>query len=123
ALNATSDGQNLQYVAGSVGQFVFYSGSVFNFYSPQFAVPQSQPPLFGPEFQLYSTASTLNRANLIEAAIFSSVAGGTAIDLSSIAAISNDPPTMVEVLNQQLLHGTMSAPMQAAILNAVNAVP
>jgi uncharacterized protein (DUF1800 family) len=123
ALNATSDGQNLQYAAGSVGQFVFYSGSVFNFYSPQFAVPQSQPPLFGPEFQLYSTASTLNRANLIEAAIFSSVAGGTAIDLSSIAAISNDPPTMVEVLNQQLLHGTMSAPMQAAILNAVNAVP
>jgi len=123
APNATSDGQNLQYATGSVGQFVFYSGSVFNFYSPQFAVPLSQPPLFGPEFQLYSTASTLNRANLIEAMIFSSIAPGTTIDLSSIAGLGNDPPALVDALNQQLLHGTMSAPMQAAILNAVNAVP
>jgi hypothetical protein len=104
ALNATSDGQNLQYAAGSVNQFLFYSGSVFNFYPPLATIPLTQPPLFGPEFTLYNTASTLSRVN-------------------TIAALSNDPPTMVEALNQQLLRGTMSAPMRTAILNAVNAVP
>jgi uncharacterized protein (DUF1800 family) len=123
ALNATSDGQNLQYAAGSVNQFLFYSGSVFNFYPPLATIPFTQPPLFGPEFTLYNTASTLSRVNLIEQMIFFSISPGTQIDLSTIAALSNDPPTMVEALNQQLLRGTMSAPMRTAILNAVNAVP
>ena len=123
ALNGTSDGQNLQYIAGSVGQQVFYSASVFNFYPPLAGVPLTQPPLLGPEFALYNTASSLNRVNLIEQAIFSSLTPTTQIDLSAITGLANDPQTMVEALNQQLLHGTMSAPMRTAVLNAVNAVP
>ena len=122
-LNATSDGQNLQYAAQSVGQFLFYSGSVFNFYPPLAAIPLTQPPLFGPEFALYNTASSLSRVNLIEQMIFFSISATTQIDLSAIAGLASDPPTMVEALNQQLLHGTMSAPMRTAVLNAVNAVP
>ena len=55
--------------------------------------------------------------------IFSSISPTTTVDLTAIAALGNDPPTMVQALNQQLLHGTMSALMQNAILNAVNAVP
>ena len=122
-LNATSDGQNLQYVAGSVGQQVFYSGSVFNFYPPLAVIPLTQPRLFGPEFALYNTASSLSRVNLIEQTIFFSLTPTTQIDLSAIAGLANDPPTMVEALNQQILHGTMSAPMRTAVLNAVSAVP
>ena len=122
-LNGVTDGQNIFFTAGSIGEQVFYSGSVFNFYPPLAAVPLTQPPLFGPEFALFNTASTLNRANLIEAMIFSSISPGTTVDLSAIAGMSNDPPTMIEALNQQLLHGTMSAPMQSAILTAVTAVP
>lgn len=122
-LNGTTDGQNIFFTAGSIGQQVFYAGSVFNFYPPLAAVPLTQPPLFGPEFALFNTASTLSRANLIEAMIFSSISPTTTVDLTSIAGLANDPPTMVQALNQQLLHGTMSALMQTAILNAVNAVP
>jgi hypothetical protein len=122
-LNGTTDGQNIFFTAGSIGQQVFYAASVFNFYPPLAAIPLTQPPLFGPEFALFNTASTLNRANLIEQMIFSSISPGTTVDLTAIAAMSNDPPTIIEVLNQQLLHGTMSAPMQSAILNAVTVVP
>jgi uncharacterized protein (DUF1800 family) len=122
-LNGSTDGQNLAFTAGSVGEQVFYSGSVFNFYPPLGTIPLTQPALFGPEFTLYNTASALTRANLIEAMIFSSISPGTTIDLTAIAGLGNDPPTMVQALNQQLLHGTMSVPMQTAILNAVNAVP
>jgi uncharacterized protein (DUF1800 family) len=122
-LNATSDGQNLQYAAQSVGEFLFYSGSVFNFYPPLATIPVTQPPLFGPEFALYNTASSLSRVNLVEQMVFFSISSTTQIDLSAIAGLANDPPTMVEALNQQLLHGTMSAPMRTAVVSAVNAVP
>ncbi len=122
-LNGTTDGWGLTSAAGTVGETVFYSGSVFNFYPPLAAIPLTQPPLFGPEFALYNTASALNRVNLIEATIFLPSSLNMTVDLTAIAAIANDPPTMVEALNQQLLHGTMSTPMRTAILNAVNAVP
>jgi uncharacterized protein (DUF1800 family) len=120
--NATTDGQNLVFVGGNLGQTVFNAGSVFNFYPPTFAVPLVQPPLFGPEFQLFTTASSLSRVNTVEAAVFTGVVSGTHIDMSQMASLANDPPTMVEALNQQLLHGTMSAAMKTQILNAVNAV-
>jgi uncharacterized protein (DUF1800 family) len=120
--NATTDGQNLVFVASNIGQTLFNAGSVFNFYSPTFAVPLVQPPIFGPEFQLFTTASSLNRVNTVEAAIFSSLSPGTVIDMSQMTALANDPPTMVEALNQQLLHGTMNDPMRTQILNAVSAV-
>jgi uncharacterized protein (DUF1800 family) len=122
-LNGTTDGWGLTGAAGTVGETVFYSGSVFNFYPPLATIPLTQPPLFGPEFALYNTASALNRVNLIEATIFLPNSLNMTVDLTAIAALANDPPTMVEALNQQLLHGTMSAPMRTAILNAVNAVP
>ncbi len=91
---------------------MFYSGSVFNFYPPLATIPLTQPPLFGPEFALYNTASSLNRVNLIEQMIFFQHLANHPVELTAIAGLANDPPTMVEALNQQLLHGTMSAPMQ-----------
>ncbi len=120
--NATTDGQNLVFVGSGLGQTVFNAPSVFNFYSPTFAVPLLQPPLYGPEFQLFTTASSLNRVNTLEAAVFANIVSGTRIDLSGIALLAATPPDMVEVLNQQLLHGTMSANMKAQIVNAVSAV-
>ena len=120
--NGVTDGQNLAFVTGNIGETLFNAGSVFNFYSPTFSVPLSQPPIFGPEFQIYTTASSLNRVNTIEAVIFTSVSSGTTIDMSQVATLANDPPTMIEILNQQLLHGTMSTAMKTQILNAVNVV-
>jgi uncharacterized protein (DUF1800 family) len=123
AFNVTTDGVNLEFVASPLGQFVFYSPSVFNFYSPEYKIPLTSPPLFGPEFQLFTTSSTLNRANTLEGAMFTQVADGTRINFGVLPTLANDPPTLVEVLNRQLLHGTMSPAMKTAILNAVNVVP
>jgi len=123
ALNAKTDGQNLGGVAGYLGQSPFYAPSVFNFYAPTFRIPLTQPALFGPEFQIFTTVNSLNRANVVEALIFNtaSVAAGTQIDLSSIAALG-DPNAMLDALNLRLLHGSMSGQMRASILTAVNAV-
>lgn len=125
ALNASSDGQNMAFIPGSVGETVFFAPSVFNFYPPLGEVPLTQPPLLGPEFAIFSTASAISRPNLLEFLVFNdaNLSPGTQIDLSVIAGLANDPPTMVEALNQQLLHGTMSAPMRSAIMTALAAVP
>jgi uncharacterized protein (DUF1800 family) len=125
ALNTTSDGQNMAYIPGAIGELVLFAPSVFNFYPPLGKIPLSQPPLYGPEFSQFSSASALNRPNIVEGVVFGflNLAPSTQIDLSTIAGLANDPPTMVEALNQQLLHGTMSTPMRSAILTALAAVP
>jgi hypothetical protein len=136
AFHGTTDANNfLVYVALDMGgEFLFNSGSVFNFFSPLYEIPAADfntppvSPLSGPEFQIFTSASSLSRVNDIEGAIFNSSVDGssTHIDLSAYAVIAgndNDLGTMVDAMNLQLLHGTMSAPMRTAILTAVSAVP
>src|SRR2546428_5547068 len=135
AFHGTTDGNNsIVYLALDMGgEFLFLSPSVFNFFSPLYDIPAANfvtppaSPLSGPEFQIFTSASSLSRVNDIEFAIFNpSFDGSTRVDLSTYASIAgndNDVGTMVDALNLQLLHGTMSAPMRAAVLSAVSAVP
>jgi uncharacterized protein (DUF1800 family) len=138
AFHGTTDANNfIVYVALDMGgEFLFNSGSVFNFFSPLYEIPAADfntppvSPLSGPEFQIFTSASSLARVNDIEGAIFNSSVDGssTHIDLSAYAAIAgndNDLGTMVDAMDLQLLHGTMSKfpGMRAAILTAVSAVP
>lgn len=135
AFHATTDANNsIVYLALDMGgEFLFLSPSVFNFFSPLYEIPAADfmtppaSPLSGPEFQIFTSASSLARVNDIEGMIFSpSFDGSTHIDLSayaSLAANDNDLGTMVDAMNLQLLHGTMSAAMRTAILTAVSAVP
>ncbi len=135
AFHATTDANNsIVYLALDMGgQFLFLSPSVFNFFSPLYEIPAADfvtppaSPLSGPEFQIFTSASSLARVNDIEGAIFSpSFDGSTHIDLgayASLAANDTDLGTMVDAMNLQLLHGTMSAQMRTAILTAVSALP
>jgi hypothetical protein len=135
AFHGTTDGNNnIVYLALDMGgEFLFNSGSVFNFFSPLYNVPAADfmtppaSPLSGPEFQIFTSASSLTRVNDIEGAIFSpSFDGSTQIDLGAYASIAgndSDLGTMVDTMNLQLLHGTMLPAMRAAILTAVGAVP
>jgi len=135
AFHGTTDSNNnIVYVALDMGgEFLFNSGSVFNFFSPVYDIPAADfntppaSPLSGPEFQIFTSASSLTRVNDIEGAFFNSSVDGssTHIDLTayaSIAGYDSDLGTMVDAMNLQLLHGTMSAAMRTAILTAVSAV-
>jgi uncharacterized protein (DUF1800 family) len=135
AFHATTDANNtLVYLALDMGgEFLFNSGSVFNFFSPLYDIPAADfmtppaSPLSGPEFEIFTSASSLSRVNDIKISIFSpTFSGSTQIDLSAYASIAgndSDLGTMVDAMNLQLLHGTMSPAMRAAILTAVGAVP
>lgn len=122
---------------GRMEQDVMRPPTVFSYYSPDYEIPGTTPPVLGPEFNIFTTMTTLERTNFINRVIFSTIppatgGGGTAspdrptgtsINLSGIQSYAADPQQLAELLNQYLLHGTMSAAMRDRIVVAVNAVP
>jgi uncharacterized protein (DUF1800 family) len=135
AFNAVSDGvlNSLNVGGSSIGsadmsQDVFNAPSVFSFYPPTARVPGENA--LGPQFALFSSLTSLRRANFANRVVFSNIPAappnrptGTSIDLSSWDPLANDPNQLVEALNQLLLHGTMSAETRDSVKIAVESVP
>jgi uncharacterized protein (DUF1800 family) len=130
ATNGQTDGVYPRAQSSNLAQNVFYAPSVFNFYSPSYQIPSSG--LTGPEFQLYTSATAIARANVMNALLFSAngiapdptVYGstGTQLDLSPYIAVAGDAGALADRANAYLMNGTMSAAMRDAIVTAVNAV-
>lgn len=109
-----------------LGQDVFRSPSVFNFYAPDSPAPGTD--LIGPEFGLLSTATSLARINLVYALVYKTLGTsadrpkGTWVDLAAFDALGADPAQLVEVLNQRLLHGAMADDMRQVVESRVSSV-
>lgn len=103
---------------------VFRSPTVFNFFPPDYALPGSTT-LVAPEFGIDSTVTALNRINLNYELVYHAMPTtadrptGTWIDLTALEAQAASPDALVETLNTQMLHGTMSDDMRNTIVNAV----
>lgn len=128
-LAGQSDGVVNGSVAG-LGQSVFQAPTVFNYYQPNYTVPGST--ILGPEFGIYTTSTSIGRANLFATYAFNGLTlalpdrpNGTRINLTEIQAVSAGDATgnqLMDYLNTKMMHGTMSAQMRSAILPAVTAV-
>ncbi len=110
----------------NMGQDIFNSPSVFNYYSPSYDVPGAG--LMGGEFQIYTPNNAIVRANEVKSLMFSQNSSavqtygpGTSVDLSPFVALANTPPILVDALDLTLTHGTMPASMKAQVVAAVNA--
>ena len=121
AFGATSDGSNLAFYGSGMGQEALYAPSVFNFYSPSYVIPGTT--MYGPEFQILTTATSLNRVNWVNSFVLGSIGSGTTVDFSSYATQAANPNALLGSLNTLMLHGSMSSDMQSAILTAMQAVP
>jgi uncharacterized protein (DUF1800 family) len=121
AFGASSDGSNLAYYGSGMGQEALYSPSVFNFYSPSYVIPGTT--MYGPEFQILTTATSLNRVNWVNSLVFGSIGSGTTMNFSGYATQASNPSALLGSLNTLLLHGSMSSDMQSSILTAMQAVP
>jgi uncharacterized protein (DUF1800 family) len=136
AFNASSDGVlaslNVGNPASAIGaaemnQDVFNAPSVFSFYPPTARVPGENA--LGPQFGIFSSLTSLRRANFANRVIFSNIPAappnrptGTSIDLSPWNSLADNPAELVEALNQLLLHGSMSAEMRDSITAAVQSI-
>ena len=128
ALNVTSDGVYFQQQSGSLGQPLFYSPTVFNYFSPDYVVPGTTA--LGPEFGLLDSGTAITRINLANSLLFGQIAAnanvygatGTQLNWSPLQALAGNPGALADYLSGLLLNGTMSATLRAAIVSAVSAV-
>ena len=111
---------SLQGFGNNMSQRVMYSPSVFNYFSPDYVIPGTT--LFGPEFQLLTTATTVVRQNFVDSVVRNALAGGVQIDLTRFANIA-DPQQLVDTLDAIFTHGALPSTDKSAIVTAVNAVP
>jgi uncharacterized protein (DUF1800 family) len=124
-----SDGNINRFIA-PLGQNAFNSPTVFNYYSMDYVVPGTT--LLGPEFGIYTTGTSIGRANIVNLFVYSrvNVANpdtplGTSInfaELQALAAADTTSNQLLDFLNTKMMHGAMSAEMKNTIRTAVNAV-
>lgn len=115
-----------------LGQNVFYSPTVFNYYPPDYVIPGTS--LLGPEFALMTSGSAIGRLNFFNTVVMNDNAvginaetspNGTSLDireLQDIAAADTTSNRLLDTLNNRLLHGTMTPATRASIMTAVNAI-
>lgn len=108
------------YVMGTLGQLVLSPPTVFSFYSPLAPLP-GDPSRFGPEFQLYTPALAIQRANFIYAVLSGGFGSSFPVDLTPFQALAGNPAALVELVNQRLLFGRMSDELRAALVGAAQA--
>src|SRR5205823_2849441 len=96
-LAGSSDGVFLRAQSNTLGQFVFYSPSVFNYYPFDYVVPGTR--LLGPEFGVQTSTTAIGRANFANSLVFSNGiapdatvygATGTKVDLTAYQSLAQD---------------------------------
>lgn len=131
AFNATSDGilnsPGGGIGAADMGEDLFNAPSVFNYFPPTARVPGENA--VGPEFAIFSSLTSLRRANFVNQVIFSTIAPappnrplGTSIDLTPFDSLAAEPDQLLDTLDHLLLHGSMTAEMRETIKTAVSAI-
>ncbi len=114
---------------GGIGQDAFRPATVFNYYPMDYMVPGTT--LSGPEFGVFTTGTSIGRANNINTMAFGSLGvttarpNGTRLDYRGLQAIAIEDPTsnkLLDHLNSKMMHSRMSPEMREQIRTAVNAV-
>jgi uncharacterized protein (DUF1800 family) len=145
--NATSDGVLVvgaspffSLAGGSfsapLGQDVFNPPTVFSYFPADFGLPGTS--LVAPEFGILDTSTTYQRANFVNTLFLANNGNGipasspnrptgTQLNYSSYQAqAANCTGTsscqLVDMLNTNLMHGTMSSSMRTSIINAVTGI-
>jgi uncharacterized protein (DUF1800 family) len=111
--------------AEAMGQKVFFPPSVFSYFSPGYRVRGTAvgngPPLGGPEFQILTSVTALERANYIGSLLGGDFGDDVTIDFSPFTARAADPAGLVDYCNLVFLGGRMSAVERQIIIAAVRA--
>jgi uncharacterized protein (DUF1800 family) len=136
--NGLSDG-SINTLTQGLDQDVWNPPTVFNYYPMDYTIPNTS--LAGPEFQIFSTGTALKRPNVMNqfapanlttsggiaatTGVASNIPCGTRIDIARLQSLISADTTgasLVDILNRDLMNGSMSAAVRQDILTAVQAV-
>jgi uncharacterized protein (DUF1800 family) len=127
-LGGKNDGVYFRGQLAALGQSLFNSPTVFNYFSPEHQISNGA---IGPEFEIQNATTSFNRANFLNAMLMgngfapdTSVDNsvGTYIDWAPWQALAATPAALVDKLNWTFAHGTLSTTAQKIISDAVTAV-
>ena len=134
AVGMTSDGYAFTARDAALGQQVFRAPSVFNFYPPNYPLPQSTT-LLSPASKLMTTGYIVQRHNFVwdwtisgesrsEFAAQASIAGstGSTLDWAGWQTTGGDVEALMDRLNLLLIAKTMTTPQRDALRRALLAV-
>jgi len=129
-LDAVTDGNRLYEPAGAMGQDVFYSPTVFNYYPADHRIPGTT--LVAPQFGIHNTNTVLHRANFVSEMIDEGGWGpdselpgavGTKIDVTPYRNVAANPAQLVTMINQRLFGGGMPLGLRDELYKTVAALP
>jgi uncharacterized protein (DUF1800 family) len=128
-LSVATDGAGLSARTSPLGQPVYSSPTVFNYYPIDYTIPNTS--LDGPEFGNHNSYTAVQRQNQVYSLVYQGIAidptvpnaVGTIINLAPYQALAANPAAMVDALNQALMGGTLPANAATIIVNSVTQVP
>jgi len=128
ALNASvTDHPFMSDKAEAMGQKVFYPGSVFSYYSPNYRVRGTVgpvgAPMGGPEFQILTSVTALERANFVGSLLGGWFGTDVAFDYAPFTSLAADPAALVDYCARLLMGTRMSPEMRNEIVTAVRVSP
>jgi uncharacterized protein (DUF1800 family)/fibronectin type 3 domain-containing protein len=122
ALNATvTDHPFMSTRVAEMGQNVFFPPSVFSYFSPGYRVRGTgTPPLGGPEFQILTSVTAIERVNFIGSLLGNRFGADVTVDYTPFTSLAANAATLVDFCNQLFMGGAMSTEQRTDIINAVN---
>jgi uncharacterized protein (DUF1800 family) len=118
-LNATLGASNaINASATNLGQDLFYPETVFSYFSPLYTLEGGQP---APEFQIYSTATAAERADVVNTALYGALDKTTKTDLTPFLQYASNVTSLVNYIGTVFDHNAMSSDLQQAATSAANA--
>jgi uncharacterized protein (DUF1800 family) len=119
-LNATLTSTSAIYNdASNLGESLFDAPSVFSYFSPQNRVSGG---LLGPEFQIYTTQTAANRADIVNSILYGQIDQGTTINLTPFVHQATSAAELLNYIGSIFLHGAMSPALEQAATDAINTV-
>jgi uncharacterized protein (DUF1800 family) len=124
--SSVGDYSSLGNYTNALGEKPYMSGSVFNFFPPDYVIPGTTAN--APEFGQENTASAILRLTLADSIVNNKITNFTG-DLSATSALgvlasqtgvaATDAGNLVDALGVVFMHGQMPAEMRTAIVNHV----
>jgi uncharacterized protein (DUF1800 family) len=120
AMNATSDGANLDSYSSDMKEEPFESPTVFNFYPPDNGIPGTT--LLGPEFRIFNSTTAISRVNFVNDLVYGSISNTTTTDISAYLGLAPNPGALVDSLANVMLHGQISDSARNTIVTTITGI-
>lgn len=118
-LNATLTANSAIYNDTSeLGQNLLEAPSVFSYFSPQYRIAGG---LLAPEFQIYSTQTAADRADIVNSILYGAIDKGTTVNLAPFVQQAGTTTSLLNYISSIFLHGSMSSALEQAATDAVDA--